>query len=65
MQVVQAVILVAMDLTGKTVPMAQMVKMEQTGLTESMAQMAIRGQQDQMVKMDRTGPTAVRHRTPC
>ena len=50
---------------GKTVPMAQMVEMEQTGLTESMAQMAIRGQQDQMVKMDRTGPTAVRHRTPC
>ena len=46
MQVVQAVILVAMDLTGKTVPMAQMVEMEQTGLTESMAQMAIRGQQD-------------------
>ena len=49
----------------RMVPMAQIVEMEQTGLTESMAQMAIRGQQDQMVKMDRTGPTAVRHRTPC
>ena len=44
---------------------AQMAKMELTELTESMAQMDRMVLMGQMAKMDRTGPTAVRHRTPC